>query len=331
MKQAQEHAPLIIEYLQKWGNASSIALLDPACAHFSVSHIEGVIGYRFEVGCAIVFGDPVCAPEHQATLTLAFHEFCQKKAKTIIYVTVSEQFTNWTLQNNICTCAAEIGHEIIINPLSDPKAATDSNGKLLRKKYNAAQRQGISVHEYTGAQDSVLEKKLNEVKKTWLEKRRGLQIYLSTINLFAHRTNKRYFYAQQNDAIIGVLMMNRLDGALGWVMNVLMRIPEAPLATSEFLILSVLDILRAEQCPYFSVGPVPALELGKIEGIRPISQKIIRISHKIASKLFNIGGNRQLYWKKFSPKMASSFFIFSRPKIGIREVLGIMRAFNAST
>src|ERR1700733_11495459 len=52
----------VVDYVQKWGHASSIALFDPACKIFSDPDVDGVIGYRLQSKCVIVFGDPVCAP-----------------------------------------------------------------------------------------------------------------------------------------------------------------------------------------------------------------------------------------------------------------------------
>jgi lysylphosphatidylglycerol synthetase-like protein (DUF2156 family) len=125
------------------------------------------------------------------------------------------------------------------------------------------------------------------------------------------------------------MILNRINGSQGWVMNMLMRVPDAPATTSEFLILSTLDILRQEGCQFFSTGTTPAPQLGRIEGLRRISEYFIRSAFKLASKLLNLGG-RQYYWTKFNPKTSPTFLAFSRPKIGMREILGLMRAFNVN-
>lgn len=318
------------DYIQQWGNASSVALLSPTCTFFSVSHIDGVIGYRFEMGCAIVFGDPLCCPADIPQFVQAFHEFCTNKVKSIVYITASEQFTNWTLKNNICSCAAAIGNELTLDPARDPCTLQGSDARTIRHKYISSVRQGLTFHEYKAdASDPALEKELEQVKQAWIDNRKGPQVCLGEIDLFAHRINKRYFYARHKNAIIGFVMLNRIDAFQGWTMNVLMRIPEAPSTVSEFLILSVLDTLRQEECPFFSIGMVPASELGRIEGLRTITQNIVRTIFKTAAKIFKFGG-RQMYWKKFNPKISPLFVVFTRPKISLRDVMGIMRALKVN-
>jgi len=58
-----------VELIKRWGGASSITMMDPICKHFSIPQIDGVIGYRSEFGCAIVYGDPLCNPSDWPQLT----------------------------------------------------------------------------------------------------------------------------------------------------------------------------------------------------------------------------------------------------------------------
>jgi lysylphosphatidylglycerol synthetase-like protein (DUF2156 family) len=317
----------IADCLQRWGNSSSIALFDPCCKVFSIPTINGAIGYRVEAGCCIVFGDPICSPQDLPHLIEHFHNFCNQQSKNIVYITASEHFAQWTLKNNFCRCAASIGSEVVLNPMIDLKAKRGTAGRILRNLFNYSTRLGMTVHEYKD-KDSTIERDFEKVKERWLRHRRGPQIHLGILDIFAYRSNKRYFYACHNGVIIGVLIISRLDMCKGWVMNILMRIPEAPKTTSEFLILSILDILRQEGCSYFSIGTIPALQLEKTEGLSSISELLARTAFKLAVKIFNLS-NRQKYWKKFNPETKPTFLLVSRPKIGIREVIGIMRAFNA--
>src|SRR5262249_49548099 len=99
----------VLDLFQRWGNSASLALLDnPACMVFSVSGIEGIIGFRVESKCAIVFGDPLCAEQDIPAFTQKFHNYCQKQNKNVVYITASERFMNWALQNR-CKSAIKIG------------------------------------------------------------------------------------------------------------------------------------------------------------------------------------------------------------------------------
>lgn len=315
-------------YVQRWGNATSIALLDPQCKIFNVAGIDGVIGYRDEPTCVVVFGDPMCEPDNMNKLAQAFYDFCAHQKKTIVYAVISHHFMKILKEQNVWSLI-EIGNELILNPQNDPRMRTGNYANLLRRKSNYALRDGIHVKEYTG-QNRDTEKMIEEVADVWLKGRKGSQIYLVQVNMFAGRSNKRYFYAEDSHtgAMIGVLMLTRLDAYQGWVINLLITVPGAASYVSEVLALSALDTLRAENCPYFSTGMVPDNRLGIIEGLHPITTWILRRVYGIVSRWYRLP-DRMRYWKKFAPAQRPTYLAFSKERFKLKDVFSIMRAFHA--
>jgi lysylphosphatidylglycerol synthetase-like protein (DUF2156 family) len=322
------HDESVGEYVFRWGNPASIALLDPACKIFSAQSIDGVIGYRMASKYVVVIGDPVCPHDSLEDLMRAFHAFCSAQDKNVIYIATSEQFMKWSM-NRYCSSAIECGVEVILNPTIDPTNKTGKKASLLRNKYNQSIRDGIQVKEYDGY-DEQLEEAMQEVRDSWLQNRKGPQIYYLQVNLFADRIHKRWFYAEHQGRIIGVLMLNRIDAHHGWVINILMVVPDALTVTSEFLILSALATLRAEECTFLSIGTVPGSQLGHIEGLGFFSQWLARNIFKTAKKIFRLE-DRQRYWKKFYPQTKPTYVLFSKARIKFSEIMGIMRALNART
>lgn len=316
------------DYVCRWGNSASIALLDPSCKFFSVRSLEGVIGYRVATKYVVVLGDPVCPDENLEKLMQKFNAFCTQQDKKILYIATSEQFMKWAL-NRYCNSAIECGVEIILNPQIDLANKKGKKASLLRNKYNQSIRDGIQVKEYCGY-DEHLEEEIQNIREVWLKNRRGPQIYLLQVNMFVDRIHKRWFYAKHNGRLIAVLMLNRIDAFQGWVLNILMVVPDAPTVTSEFIILSTLSILRSEGCSFFSVGTVPASQLGKIEGLGCFSQWLARKLFKIAKKIFKLE-DRQRYWKKFYPESRSTYVLFNTSSIRFSEILDIVRALSAKT
>lgn len=315
------------EYVEQWGHSPSIALLDPNCNIFSTPAINGAIGYRSVANNIIAFGNPVCAIEDVPSLTHAFHENFVKEGKSIIYISVSEPFIEWSLATRK-GCALQVANEIILNPLLDPMKKTGKKASLLRNKYNQCIREGICVEEYTD-QNPRLEKQMSEIAMKWQKARRGPQIYLLQIDIFKGRTNKRWFYAHKNGILLGMLMLNRVNACQGWVLNLLLLTDRAPTCTSEFLVVSTLTILRDEDCSFLSIGTVPAQTLGRVEGLGFLTKWIASKTFNIAKKIFHLT-DRNRYWKKFDPHIAPSFVLFCKQRIGIRDVLSIMRALNVS-
>lgn len=316
----------IIDYIRKWGGSTSHALLDPACSHFTTHLVEGVIGYRLESNCAVVFGDPVCHPKEKPKLARIFHQHCKEQGKTVVYTCISKTFAQWAIKNQYGPLIG-FGHEIILDPTFDPKQSKGKHASLLRNKYNQCVRDGIVVKEYTG-NDPELEQKLIDVTNVWLQSRKGAQAYLLQANIFEGRELKRWFYAEQNGAIIGLVMLNRRDAYKGWLMNLLVKLPDAPNSIPEFMIMQILDTLREEQCTFLSIGALPSSDLTTI-GLGTLSTVIIAMLYKIVGQILNLP-SRQRFWKKFMPRMERSYLLFGTPRIHLRQIVALIKGHNVS-
>jgi lysylphosphatidylglycerol synthetase-like protein (DUF2156 family) len=317
--------PTLVELIRRWGTPASISLFDDCSHFFSKPEIEGIVGYRHEGNYAIVFGDPLCSPDHIPELTYAFHQFCKDNKLSVAYITASESFAMWAIKN-VCRSLMEIGEELVVNPNSNPKSG--SKGRALRNKLNNALRANITIEEYLGG-DSSLEKQLEEVGSSWLKARNGPQIYLAHVHLFSERIGKRWFYAKQEERVVGVLMLQQLEGQKRWLIQYLLTTPEAPLGTSELLIISALNKLKIEGSHSLSLGVVQRETLGEIIGLSSSSIWICRLLFKMACRLFRLDRRRR-FWRKFRPQSEHSYLLFSQPKIGLKEVQNVMRALNVS-
>jgi lysylphosphatidylglycerol synthetase-like protein (DUF2156 family) len=313
----------VAEYVRRWGGSASITLFDPSCNIFNAPGIDGIIGFRVESNCAVVFGDPVCDPINTPHLTQAFHQYCQEKHLRVAYITVSERFAKWAIKN-ICGSLIEIGEELYVDPHNNPKSGT--KGRALRNKVNNAQRAGLLVNEYLG-NNPELEKEIEQVGISWLKSRRGPQIYLAQVQLFAERTGKRWFYARYQEHLVGVLLLNRIEARQGWLLQLMMTTPEAPVGTSELLVMSALHTLQREDCHFFTFGVAQCGELGEIIGLSRFSDWLARIVFKGAKRIFHLDKRRR-YLKKFQPQKEASYVLFSEAKIGFRDVSNIMRGLN---
>ena len=311
-------------FITRWGGSASLALLDPACNIFTHPSVEGAIGYLVRRKCMVAFGDPVCSTENLSPLTEAFHSFAQEKAHPVIYLTASKNFADWAMQHG-CQSLFEVVEELVIDPSTYPKKGP--LGRLLNKKFNHAQHAGVVIKEYT-ERNSALEKELLDVENLWLKGRKGPQIYMSKIDFFEEREGKRCFYAEQNGAVVGVLFLIKLEAQEGWLLYLVMTTPTAAGGTSESLIVSALDKLAEEGCRSFSFGISAAEEIGNIVGLHPFFAWGSRFIFKTVKKMFSLD-NRRKFWEKFAPQKKPAYVLLSRPTIGLKELIAIMRTVNA--
>ena len=197
----------IVELMRRHGGFTADAVLDPSTEYFHYEGISGFVGYRAQLGCAIVFGDPVCAPSDRDQLATAFHRFADSKGYKVIYICASQDYAYWAI-NNVCGSLVEYGVELFFAPPSDPRKKTGSYGSLVRRKTKQAAREGVSIHEYI-SHNAATEEAIEELKECWLKSRRGPQIHISNPHLFKDKHGKRWFYAKNGDLPIGVIVLNR--------------------------------------------------------------------------------------------------------------------------
>lgn len=327
LEDVQNKREHIVSCVRKWGGLASDAALDPHCLYFSLPEIEGMIAYRQEYGCAVVLGDPICPDTDSAKLTQAFHDFHNTQNTRVIYLAVSERFVKWAMIN-ISGIAIEFGEELMMDPHQDPKAYTGTHACLVRRKVKHALKENVIATEYREHQVE-LEEAMKQVGQAWLKKRSGPQIHISRICLFANRLGKRWFYARQGERVVGVLLMNELQAHQGWLINRLMVAPDAPGGTPELLVTTALETLASEGCHFVTFGVVPKASLGEIRGLGTFGSWMCRGIYAGAKKVFYLGGTKT-FWEKFHPQNAPSYLLFNKNTIGLRELIGLARAMNAS-
>jgi lysylphosphatidylglycerol synthetase-like protein (DUF2156 family) len=324
----REESESVGELVVQYGSAVSSALLDPACTIFRSPGIRGVIGYRVGLGCAVALGEPVCAPEDVSRLADAFRDFCKARGWHTTYAVAGPAFKEIAVAKGYA--AVEFGEELILDPQRDPEAG--SKGRELRKKVNHAKRDGLGVleHDPAAGRDARLEGAMENVAKAWLEGRSGPQIFLAKVRLFADPEGKRWFYAKQGDEVVGVLTMLRLESRDGWLLDHLLATPDAPIGTTEILVTAGLAALRQEGCRFATFGAAPAAQLGVIENLSPFSETVARSVFNAAGRVFHLDA-RSRYRRKFQVSRTDpSFLLFDPPRLGLRETVGISRAFNVS-
>lgn len=316
----------IASLISRLGTPPNINLLDSHYKTFKIPDIEGFIGYRIESEHAIVLGDPVCTKDDMPALVFAFNDHCQKMGWRIIYVAASEQFSHWALENKTCRASFQFGEEFVVDPANDPTQGR--KGEKLRWKMHKAIESGIVIKEYRGHEPN-LEKELKIAADNWLKARKGPQVFLSEVDIFSSRYGKRWFYASLNDAIVGIVIINRLETNNGAVLNMLMPMPNAPVGTSECLMMTVIEKLRIENCNFFCLGATTVDSIKDVVGLSHWSALVCRGGFKIANWYFGLR-NRKHFLKKFFPYTHPYYILFSHSKVGLTELMALKKSMNIS-
>lgn len=317
----------LVKLVRKWGDVNADGLLEEDCYAYSIPEIDGFVGYKLEPSHAVVFGDPVCAPENKPLLAKAFQTYCQTNNLGVVYTIVSQEFAEWgSSKEGLEGVALEFGKNYVLNPMQNPVNNTGSKAVLVRKKVKHALNEGVVVHEYLG-DDKAIEDEIEQVAMSWLQKREGIQVYLSHITLFNDRIGKRWFYAKQKDRIVGFALLNQIEVKQGWLLNNLMMVKDAPKGLSELLVIATLQALEKENCHFVLAGPVPAQELGNIIGLGPLGSSFVRWCFKTAKYVLKLEGH-EAFWEKFQPIIEKSYLLFPKKNLSFSSIKALLKAFN---
>ena len=315
----------LVLMLRQWGGVNSGGILDDNCLYFNHQAIPGLIGYRLVTKVAVVLGDPVCAPEYKEALALAFHDFCANEQLDVIYIMTSEDFALWA-QQKLTPVLIEFGATLFLNPADNPYHHPGSQSKALRKKVHNCLHKGVTIKEYKG-DDIRIETAITEIVNTWKNARKGPQIHLCQPSPFKDRIGKRWFYAEQDEQIIGSLILNELKVDNSWLLNNVMIKENSPNGLSELLVISTLNVLEAEGCNSVTIGPIPKNQLGKIIGLNSFISVIPKIIYKASQYFFNLSGH-ETFWEKFQPRQQGSYLIFPHQNISYTAIKAIIYALH---
>jgi lysylphosphatidylglycerol synthetase-like protein (DUF2156 family) len=242
-----------------------------------------------------------------------------------VYTVAGDAFATWAASAGYGV--VEFGCELVVDPSYDPLAG--HTAQALRRRVRRAVREGVAAQEYT-EYDAGLERALEHAVAAWVAARRGPQIYLMPLDLFAGRACKRWFYATRRDEVVGVMELVRLESRRGWLLSQLTWTPDAPPGTTELLAVHALHAIGARGCTYATWGPAPLERLGAVEGLSGFSEKLGRFVFQSTARAFHLE-DRNRYHRKFPiARRTGCHLLFDPPHIGVRETLQVLRAYHAS-
>jgi len=317
------------ELIRRHGGPVSHAALDPSRSIFRAPDIDGLIGFLPTYRCAVVLGDPICAPENKVALADAFATHCAVNNRSILYVAATSAMQGYARERGYGTM--EFASMLIANPQNDPEKG--HQGIHLRQHLNHTRRTGVIVREYLGggSPDVLLEARAEAVCDQWLNARHGLQIYLGRPRLFEDRLGRRWFLAEQDCRIIGVLSMLRvssIDG--GSLINIVFSSPVAPPHTNELLVITALRALREEGVNTVCLGIGPQATLGRIDGCNGIAKLLSRSFYRLAAGIMHLHGKTEFWEKYHVTRREPLYLLFQSPHIGFREINALLYAFHFS-
>lgn len=134
---------------------------------------------------------------------------------------------------------------------------------------------------------------------------------------------------KDNQQITAMIMLSQVGAPRGWLLKFLVFSPMACHDTTEFLMASVLKILKEENCHFLTKGMVPIDSLAEIKGLSTLSNLILRGAYKLIGKTFKFK-QRKEYWQRYHPQISPAYLLLTKPHIGIQELRALTKIFRHS-
>lgn len=318
-----------VELIRRHGGPLSHGVLNPSHSRFRVAGIDGLVGFSVTHQCAVALGDPVCPPGQLAPLADAFTAHCDGQHWAILYTAATARLQAHTHAQGFGSI--EFADFLFGDPQHDPE--TGHEGRHMRQNLNHTRRLGVTTREYYGqtAPDALLEAEAEAICERWRASRCGPQMYLGIPRLFTDRPGRRWFVAESEGHIVGVLSLLQM-GCFDCrhLINIVFSTPNAPIHTSELLVVTALRALREEGAHSVCLGIGPRATLGRIDGFGSASVLLARQVYRLAAKLGHLHG-KAVFWEKFGlTRTEPSFLLFQPPHVRLRQILALLGTFHFS-
>ncbi len=319
----------LIPYLEKYGShCMAYTSLEPTMKYFVMEGVGYIAYIDFKHWLwsrkerKIVLADPVCDPENFRIILDSFiHKF-----HDVVFVQASRAFAlvldEAGYQTNIFGIETEIA-------LPDFTLAGKQRAKL-RQWQNKCKREGVVVIE-KNIDEIEDQQAINQISESWLKNKGGSE-YSFLVRPLRPTAEKdvRYFWAYQNDKLIAFATFDPIyrDGNIvGYYHNIDRFINNAPHGTSATIVLSALEVFKAEGVGALNLGMSPLfLQRGLSQELNynKFTRKAFWYAFEKLNYIYPFQGNAS-HKKKFNGK-ANPVYISGTNGTGLREVFAMVKA-----
>jgi lysylphosphatidylglycerol synthetase-like protein (DUF2156 family) len=320
-----------LDLLRRFGTSPEsicLAYEAPWRYHFGRS-VEGVVAYLEAHGTAVVWGDPICAPESQAVLLAEFTVEMREAGRKVCLLIVEEDVARAALDQGYAVI--KIGEEPVFD-LGAWRMPRGDSGKKLRWCLNKARREGVEVGAYRAAEGRrpALEAEIAEVQVAWEAGlgRPPANSFLRTYPL-QQVEEKLLVYGRREGRLEAVLACAPVPASGGWYLEDMVRRPDAAVGATELLVVTALDRLGHMGAASAALGVAPFR--GREQQLDRRARLVLLVLHPLLSALDRRYHFRTLsqYKAKFRPTSWRSRYVAVLPALpgprlarAIREILG---------
>jgi hypothetical protein len=248
--------PPIEKLIANYGDASNTSWLDD---RFQVwRHPNGAaVGYATQADkFAMIIGDPLCDESQYEDVIATFVKFVSRELKlTPVWMLVSDEVQQVLARNHkwrTLSCTEE------------QRVDADNHKEPSKHDTRRVEREGISTAEVELDEDFI--RRADEGIDEWKASRKGKQVHLTEIRPWIDKEHRRYFAAQRDKKVLGLVVLAQLAPRHGWQAKWAFDFPNAPNGTIEVLVEKALSSVTGNVT--FGAGVskklIPGAQLGGV-------------------------------------------------------------------
>lgn len=293
-------------------NATSYQILNPGIDLWFSRSNEAVAGYVDHGRIRVVAGAPVCSRESVPEVVRELEADTVGGGRRVCFFGAETRLTE--------ALRGETGHAVILlgaQPSWNPKGWQEiiSHRASLRAQLNRARNKGVAVTEI-GASEAQKRTDLHQCLEAWLATR-GLPSmhFLVESETLQRLFDRRIFVATQAGRVVGFAVASPITQRNGWLVEQIVRRPNAPNGTSESLVDAVARTLAQEKYDYLTLGLAPLSRRAVDPAVQnPFWLRLIFFAVRAHGRRFYNFDGLDKFKSKFHPDLWEPIYAVSHEK-----------------
>lgn len=301
-------------------NPSAYQILNPGIDLWFADAGDGVVGYADYAGVRVVAGEPVCPSDRLAGIVAEFDAAASAAGHRVCYLAAESRLAE-RLRGTPGYTEVILGAHPIVDP--DCWPATVAVRPSLRAQLHRARNKAVTIEEWSPEQ-ATGHPALRACLARWLETRSMPPLhFLVETDTLDRLEDRRVFVARQAGEVPGFVVASPIPRRNGWLIEQVVRRPDAPNGTAELLIDAALRTFRADGADHVALGVAPLSDRAGRRRTGPLLRAALTWVRAHSRRFYNFTG-LEAFKAKFRPERWEPVYAISHePRFSLRTLWAI--------
>lgn len=240
----------MLDLIRRHGwNATSFQVLEPGYRYWFGD--DACVAYVDTGRTWVAAGAPIAAERALAEVATAFMQAAREARRKVVFFGVEARFVAATGLPSF-----KVGEQPTWDPARWGEGVRGS--RSLREQLRRARAKGVTVRAVAVHELAALRPAIDTLVRRWLASRPMAPMgFLVDIEPYGFAEERRYWAAELDGKLVGFVAAVPIFGRGGWLIEDMLRAPEAPNGTNELVIDSAMSALASEGARHVTLGMVP--------------------------------------------------------------------------